>query len=68
MSLNNISILQKIVKLNIERIRCKVLISYIFSTNVANFQINDIKSNKCEISIDINVQKLLIDWSILMSI
>ena len=61
MSSNNISILQKIVKLNVERIECKVLISYIFSTKVANFQINDIKSNKCETSIDINVQILSID-------
>ena len=55
MSLNNISILQKIVRLNIEKIRYKVLISYIFSTKVANFEINDIKSNKFETSIDINV-------------
>ena len=61
MSLNNTSILQKIVGLNVEKIRCKMLINYIFSTKVANFQINDIKSNKCETGIDINIQKLSID-------
>ena len=55
MNLNNTSILQKIVRLNVEKIRCKVLISYIFSIKVANFQINDIKSNKYETSIHINI-------------
>lgn len=52
MSLNNIWILQKIVKLNLEKIECKMLINYIFSTKITNFEINDIKSNKC---IDINI-------------
>ena len=66
MSLNNTSILQKILRLNVERIGCKMLISYIFSTKVANFQINDIKSNRCETGIDINVHKLLIGWNTLM--
>lgn len=60
MSLNNTSILQKMVRLNVEKIRFKVLISYIFSIKVATFQINDIKSNKCKTSININIQKHLI--------
>ena len=60
MSLNNTSILYKILELNVEKTRCKMFISYIFSTNVANFQINDIKSNKYETGIDINIQKLSI--------
>ena len=55
MNLNNISILQKIVRLNVKKIRYKMLISYIFSTKVANFQINDIKSNKYKTGININV-------------
>ena len=45
----------KIVRLNIERIRFEVLISYIFFIKVATLEINNIKSNKYEMDIDINV-------------
>lgn len=46
------------IRLNIMKIEFKVLKSYIFSTKVANFQINEIETNKCIIDVNINIQKL----------